>query len=142
MQASITTGRFWPKAIILIFLAVQVLVPLSYYVGDARDDERFAWRMFSAARLRQCHISVFEKKEENITRVNLNRLLHSAWIHTLARGRDSAREAFFKKQCRTAPRAHVIFHRQCKDVFGELSVDETTERDCKALLRKSNDAFF
>jgi len=33
---------------IVAYLLWQLALPLSYYVGDDKSDERFAWRMFSA----------------------------------------------------------------------------------------------
>jgi hypothetical protein len=40
----------------------EVLLPISYYLGDYKNDERFSWRMFSylGQLQRQCAITVHE----------------------------------------------------------------------------------
>jgi hypothetical protein len=54
LQALARTGR---GRFIIAFLAVQLLLPLHYYlVRHDPHDERFAWRMFSPMRMADCAV--------------------------------------------------------------------------------------
>ena len=73
------TGRF-----ILAFVAVQLLLPLRYYVAH-RDphDERFAWRMFSPMRMSGCNPTFAVDGKP----LDLGKTFHEAWIELAKRGR-------------------------------------------------------
>jgi len=88
------------NAIIVAFLAFQVVVPMRYYLGERGYDERFAWRMFSSTDVRACTASV----EETVTvggrdvqrPVPLQPVLHAAWIQSLQLPRPDVVEAFLR----------------------------------------------
>ena len=99
-------GRF-----ILAFLAIQLLLPLHYYLlRHDPHDERFAWRMFSPMRMANCttHFSVDKQP------VSLGSEFHEAWLQVAARGRYAVLEGMAAKLCSEHPGKPV-----------ELSVDCT-----------------
>ena len=49
--------------LIVLFLAVQLVLPLRYYLGGGTD-ERFCWRMFSSVAKRQCRASIAQTLEQ------------------------------------------------------------------------------
>lgn len=88
-----------------LLVAVQVAIPASYYLRDERDDERFAWRMFSAVRLRRCEVSAYDVHVEprqsapSRSRLDVPHLLHASWIRSLERGRPSVIDRFLATRC-------------------------------------------
>jgi hypothetical protein len=81
-----------------LFLAVQVILPLSYYVARAdRYDERFAWRMFSAERMVSCS-PVFRVGPERKP-AQLHASFHEAWVNLARRGRHEVLEAMAARLC-------------------------------------------
>ena len=52
-------ARLWPHGFIAVFVAVQLALPLHYYLlRDDHHDERFAWRMFSSTRMLTCTVEL------------------------------------------------------------------------------------
>ncbi|QQR90092.1 MAG: hypothetical protein IPJ88_18425 [Myxococcales bacterium] len=107
------------------------MAPLFFYFGTERDDERFAWRMFSTTRLRACRIAVVVKDARGQKQLDLNREIHTAWQHTLARGRSEVLNKFFSRQCKKMPNATLSFYRRCNNVFGIEVLREKIDRDCQ-----------
>ena len=110
VRALATSWRGW---VILVFVAVQLLWPLEYYVGR-RDphDERFAWRMFSPMRMTTC-APVFDVAGEP---VRLDSEFHEAWIELAKRGRFVVIEAMAQHLCAQHPDASVDVTLTCKYV--------------------------
>ena len=114
------------KAVIVfihVFLAVQLLIPLSYYTVRAdRNDERFAWRMFSSVRSLTCRVEFQNGPEREPVR-NLYRVFHEAWLELSKRGRIEVVEAMAKELCRRAdsPAPEIRAQITC------TAVDGTTE---------------
>lgn len=71
------TGR---ELLVVAWLAVQIALPLRWYLGDDPFDERFAWRMFSEIRTTRCAVDLLVDGEQ----VALGKRYHQAWI-TLAK---------------------------------------------------------
>jgi hypothetical protein len=118
------------QAWLWLVVALQVAIPAAYYVrADDRDDERFAWRMFSGVRMRSCSVRVFELKAgARPQQVPLSRSLHSSWIHALERGRRRVMERFLATRCG----GHVeraVLERRCDEVEA-TSVVERWVYDC------------
>jgi len=92
--------RSWRGRFILAFVALQLALPLLYYVAR-RDphDERFAWRMFSPMRMAQCS----PRFEIDGRPVNLYSRFHEAWVTTAQRGRFDVIEAMGAVLCREHP---------------------------------------
>lgn len=104
-------ARTWRGRFILAFLAIQLLLPLHYYLlRHDPHDERFAWRMFSPMRMTQCapRFSVAGQP------VQLGNKFHEAWIEIAKRGRYVVLEQMAQKLCADNPGKSV-----------ELSVDCT-----------------
>lgn len=77
------------NTIIGLFLAVQIALPMSYYFGGNRYDERFAWRMFSPVRLARCSVKLYDESSGSPQQIELSKDLHVVWGNLLKRGRLS-----------------------------------------------------
>ncbi len=110
-----------------LLVALQIAIPASYYLGQRRDDERFAWRMFSAVRVQKCRVGAFEKQrgDSSDRPIELRAVLHSAWIHGLERGRTRVIERFLATRCHNPEISEVELLRRCADAARS---DHGTER--------------
>lgn len=129
-MAPVSTKR--SLAWLWLLVAIQIAIPASYYLrGRERDDERFAWRMFSGVRLKRCSVSVTRALADGSSQpVALERTLHSSWINALKRGRTSVIERYLAKQCSGS--AAVELARSCEGVKGAPSSSEIYRYDCGA----------
>lgn len=101
----------WRGRFIVLFLTVQMLAPLTYYVARSDPhDERFAWRMFSPMRMTQCRPQFSLAGE----RVDLNAKFHEAWIELAGRGRIVVLDAMAGKLCRDNPGKRVDLTMDCQ----------------------------
>ena len=100
----------WRGRLILLFVAIQLLVPLRYYIAH-RDphDERFAWRMFSPIRMVRCQLSV----ERDGAPLPLGREFHEAWLEMAQRGRFAVVEAMGAELCRRYPDTRIEVRLDC-----------------------------
>ncbi len=118
-----------------VFLALQVAIPLSYYLRDDRYDERFAWRMFSSVRLERCRTDVHERLDMDARfperRVALNETLHRAWINTIERNRRPVIEAFLKHRCERPEVAAVTLTNTCVAAPGASPTHQKYARNCR-----------
>ncbi len=106
----------WPGGFIALFLAVQLLLPLDYYLAR-RDshDERFAWRMFSPTRMVHCDLTITVDDQP----VDLNHEFHEAWLALAARGRRTVIEAMGHRLCQQHKGAIVVARAECKPLKGD-----------------------
>ncbi len=72
---------------IAAWLALQIALPLNYYLSDDRYDERFAWRMFSPVRLAGCQVRAYDATGGAKRPIDLARDLHVVWINLMKRAR-------------------------------------------------------
>ncbi len=101
----------WPNGFIVAFVALQLLLPLHYYLARLDPhDERFAWRMFSPTRMVTCGLEV----TVDGTPTPLGREFHVAWLETARRGRRVVIEAMGARLCRRHPGAAVVARLECK----------------------------
>lgn len=114
------------------FVVFQLLVPLTYYFRDDPYDERFAWRMFSAVRLHSCSPSGLERTEDEseLREVNLERVIHRAWINTLARNRSDVIESYLRQRCEEDGVVQTQVRNQCVTAEGERVPAQVYTRDC------------
>jgi hypothetical protein len=108
--AAIKLARTGRGRFILAFLAVQLLLPLRYYLHP-RDphDERFAWRMFSPMRMSHCTPSFeIDGKPAPIAAT-----FHEAWYEIAQRGRFSVIEAMGARLCKLNPDKAVKVTLEC-----------------------------
>jgi hypothetical protein len=95
---------------------VQIAIPASYYLRADRDDERFAWRMFSAVRVKKCEVRLQEERRDGASRsVPLKQAFHSAWVHALERGRQRVIDEVLKARCAQPSMAEARIERSCQD---------------------------
>jgi hypothetical protein len=99
----------WRGRLILAFLAVQLLVPLTYFARRDPHDERFAWRMFSPMRMAKCQprFAIDGKP------FALEREFHEAWIELAQRGRFIVVEAMAAHVCDAHPGSAVTVSLDC-----------------------------
>ena len=103
--ASTWRGRF-----ILAFLAIQLALPLRYYIAH-RDphDERFAWRMFSPMRMAKCE----PKFTLDGKPFDLGTSFHEAWIRLAERGRFVIVEDMARHLCAQHPGSSLTVSLDC-----------------------------
>ena len=103
--------KTWRGRFILGFLAIQLLLPLHYYVlRHDPHDERFAWRMFSPMRMTQCSPQFSVDNQP----VMLGNKFHEAWIEVAKRGRYVVLEEMAQKLCSDNPGKSVGLSVDCK----------------------------
>ncbi len=115
---------------ILAALATQIAIPATYYRGEDRFDERFAWRMFSAVRVSRCQLGAFDLDEGRATPVPLGRTIHVAWINTMERGREGVIRRYLGWRCANAEVAGARVVNRCTTPEGQRVPDLVREVDC------------
>jgi hypothetical protein len=112
------TPPFRGKSVLLwLVLLVQLAIPASYYLWRVdREDERFAWRMFSSLRFRSCRVRVTEQVDGQERLLSLPPLLHASWIGALRRGRGRVIERFLKSRCAQTDVDAATLVRTCREV--------------------------
>jgi hypothetical protein len=111
-----TRGAKW---FVGVFLAVQALGPLHYYLlRDDRNDERFAWRMFSPTRMLDCDPTFTVGGETRP--IDLRREFHEAWLTIAKRGRIQVIERMGSVLCERYPNRPVVLAMSCQTVGGQV----------------------
>ena len=87
--------------LVIIFVAIQLFLPLSYYWGENVYDERFAWRMFSPIRMAKCSIRVYSVRNGERTPLNLAKRYHVAWVNLAKRARPDVLHGMMRDLCST-----------------------------------------
>jgi hypothetical protein len=120
----------WRGRFIVGFLLVQLLLPLTYYLGRKDPhDERFAWRMFSPMRMARCE----PKFTLNGTPLPLGGEFHEAWISIAQRGRFNVLEAMGARLCAKNKGAEVRVQIDCTYIdrepqtFGGFNICQVPE---------------
>lgn len=120
-----------------VLVAIQVAIPASYYLGwRGEDDERFAWRMFSAVRLKRCSVEAYDAdpdlRPDTLTsaRVSLSRAVHASWSRSLARGRPYVVERFLQTRCERAGVQVATLVRRCQWPSGRRVPEDHYRLDC------------
>ena len=121
------TARRGPSLFIGLFLAVQLLLPLRYYLGlGPRYDERFAWRMFSEHTLVRCQGSFLVQGRP----VETGQEFHRIWVTRFQRGAQGhlvRQMAGFL--CRRAGGGPVTLERTCHQPDGAVIPLEAGDTD-------------
>lgn len=103
---------------IVVWIALQVAFPLSYYVGQQTRydayDERWAWRMFSPIRMVRCQ-SEFRVGGDAAP---LGSIYHATWSTLAARGRPDVLRAIGDDLCRRNPGQGVTLTLVCREADG------------------------
>lgn len=111
-------------------LALQLLVPFTYYVRSDPYDERFAWRMFSAVRLHRCATTATETLEGRVREIPLGRTIHQAWANHLSRNRRDVVIAFLRRRCEEPGVTEVEVRNACTTPSGVPLAAQVYTRDC------------
>ena len=95
---------------IALYLCAQIALPLSYYTcRNDKNDERFAWRMFSATRAIKCNPTF----SVDGRRYDVRRTFHVAWRRLAKRGRHAVVLAMAAKLCSDHPGKKVMVEMTC-----------------------------
>ena len=117
-------------------LAIQMLIPLTYYLRDDPYDERFAWRMFSAVRLHRCQTSAAETvggdERGDEREIPLTSVIHRAWVNHLARNRAAVVRAFLRHRCEGEGVTEVQVSNVCVTPDGTTLEPQVYTRDCES----------
>lgn len=124
--AWVTSLRRWPNGFIVAFVAVQLILPLHYYmVRIDSHDERFAWRMFSPTRMVTCDVAFTVDGQPVAT----SREFHQAWSEIAVRGRRVVIEEMGAHLCAKHNRGKpadqqkpVVAHLTCKPIVSRHSL--------------------
>jgi len=119
------------NAFIAAFLAFQVVVPLTYYLGDRVYDERFGWRMFSTLRLQHCDLRA-EAVDDGATPrpLRLHESMHVAWVNLLKRARPAVIDKALLARCADTGASEVRLRRACRDTDGTVLPRQHWVADC------------
>ncbi|HEX5657114.1 MAG TPA: hypothetical protein VFX59_07955 [Polyangiales bacterium] len=120
-----------PALWLWLLVAVQVAIPASYYLRAERDDERFAWRMFSAVRLRRCEVSAYDVHGPARRRVDVPHALHASWIRSLERGRPNVIDRFLATRCAFGAQEAQL-ERRCHEPSGAVMEPMLYRHVCEA----------
>jgi len=93
--------RKWIAIGIVLFLASQTIIPLSYYLRSEPTSERFAWRMFSSIDLStwKTRVTVLVEQNGNMIEreVPLPATLQETWVKTVERAQFDIVEPFMRR---------------------------------------------
>ena len=90
----------WATGFILMWIAVQLLLPVSYYLEWREPhDERFAWRMFSPTRMSKCTSTLYVGEHGRARNDLLKRDLHQSWLGWIKRGRLTIAQRYMEHRC-------------------------------------------
>lgn len=128
------------RAAFVLFVVLQIVVPLSYYVRDDRYDERFAWRMFSAIRVGTCESRASETRDRVESPLVLADEIHYAWIEHLGRNRRRVIDRFLESRCARAGVTRATLVNVCHDAEGERTPDVRYEHRCGSGTLKTTTA--
>lgn len=120
----------WIGAGALAALALQAIIPLTYYLGDDHYDERFSWRMFSAVRMHACDLRAFEVRAGVEQPVNLMRTVQAGWVTTLERNREAVMERYLRWRCGQAGTERARLVNQCRTPDGTAVPPIVRAIDC------------
>lgn len=128
---------------IAVFLLLQLLIPISYYLRDDPYDERFAWRMFSPIRQHSCRTIAREilQGETHAREIQLGRELHVAWISVLSRNRRPVIHAFLHHRCEAGNVSQVELLNVCSETTGEALEPQRYALRCGTLELQEPEEF-
>jgi hypothetical protein len=124
--------RRWIAIGASLALALQLVIPLRYYFGDDRYDERFAWRMFSAVRMHRCGIAASETVRGVETPVRLSQKIHMGWVTTLERNREAVMERYLRFRCEQDGVSSARLVNRCETPDGTAVDPIVRELDCES----------
>lgn len=139
-------GSPWRRAIPIVgvlWVVLHLLIPQRYYRSGADTyDERFAWRMFSSVRVRQCDVDVQETRDGRERPLPLMEVLPAPWVALLERNRFAVVERFLGWRCQVPGTSEVRFHNACRDATGDPlpPIDLSMQCDDRVIRREGASA--
>lgn len=122
-------GPRWSSRFLIVFIAIQLIIPLTYYLRSDPFDERFAWRMFSAVRMFRCDTVATETIDDRDRPVDMRRAVHRAWFNTLKRNRRAVIHGFLEDRCDRGAQ-QVELTNTCRSPAGDRLEPQVYQRDC------------
>ncbi len=129
--------RRFASFFIVAYLLWQLALPLLYYVGDDKLDERFAWRMFSALGIarKACSIytSVFPASHEQMhaSQKKLLAMLGN-WKPLLKKNPRGIADKILRTHCEKSPWINeILFVRKCPQDWGPARLSGYLRLNCK-----------
>lgn len=134
-------ARVAARWLVVVWVGAQLLIPLRYYLGADRYDERFSWRMFSAVRLESCAVEVEEWTtrlgEVEHVRVDLLRVLPVTWVALLRRRRAAVVTRFLETRCARPGTQRVHLTSRCAGMSDGPPSVTVRAIECAAARRES-----
>lgn len=125
-------SRRWTTVFILGFLGLQLALPVSYYLGEDRFDERFAWRMFSSIRMTDCQLKARRAAGPNeFDEVEVYRDIQIAWANLIKRNRGEVARAYLERRCELGESPQVELRTVCRSPDG-TSTRHTWRARCES----------
>lgn len=129
-----------PRLIVSLFICAyllwQISVPLTYYLGHDRNDERFAWRMFSVLGWthKRCTVTVNEtirsRDQFFVPPQDLEPIVQN-FLNLLARNRAAVIKKFLNTRCSVHPdMVRVRLLRTCPMPDGSKAPAGYVELNC------------
>ena len=110
--------------LIVIFLALQIIIPLTYYLGNEPTSERFSWRMFSSVDLSTWDTKVFATVEQNgklvEQEIQVAASMQETYVKTIERAQFDIVEVFLRKLSEQEGVREVRFEAQGTFPSGKL----------------------
>lgn len=130
--------RRWINAFIGCWLLVQIVLPVSYYLGKDPTDERFSWRMFSARRMQPCEWSLSTRATPGASWqvVPLERYAHNAWADRLMRGQRGVVDRFLERLCADSSVSESRYSLSCRPLDGAPEQEETVRVCATGAMRR------
>jgi hypothetical protein len=111
-------------------MLAQAVIPLRYYLGDDRFDERFSWRMFSAVRVYRCQLRAFETAGGVERPKRLMSTIHVGWITTMRRNREAVMRRYLRWRCEQEGVEGARLVNRCVTPEGNRVPDVVRAIDC------------
>ncbi len=110
------------------FLAIQLLLPLRYYLFDRGTDERFSWRMFSSTRLARCTFDLEADGEP----IELRRTLGVSpyTVDLIPKGDPDVVLGFMRWWCERDRVTEVRYRNRCEHVDGSIAPPRSASLRC------------
>ena len=111
-----------------VFLAMQLYLPLRYYLQEDAD-ERFAWRMFISPHHKICTPEATLTSYGQEHRVDLVEILHPAWISNIKENRPEIINPYLKRLCDEPGAESVVLVNNCTPE-GQPTLTSVYSREC------------
>lgn len=130
-------ARTLARIVAAVWALAMLLIPLRYYApGHDEYDERFAWRMFSQVRVRECALVARDRRESGERVVSLSEVLPAPWISLLQRNRPAVIERYLAWRCETEEDVVASYVTlSCSDASGEALPMAAHLRVCESGVR-------